>query len=388
MRDAKGFAPENQPFMRRPSMGPALLVAAAMAALAVYTVPRGLTARDTLMSENDPASIADRALDTRFNADVARKGIEAALADNDADLAKSFVDLAAARHAALDPVLVAKVDAAAQEAASTRHAAESFALGLVTGEPNDTAGLAGTALGDLFVFGDIRDAVREGKRLAVGEPADKVVLGLACLGLAVTAGTYATFGAAAPVRTGLTLAKVARKTGRLGADMAGAIGRMLRGVVDWSRLKNAISFTSVTEPALALRAARESVKLGRAGGLVDLARDIGRVQAKAGTRAALEGLKLAQSPREMARVAKLAEKEGSRTRAILKVLGRAAIVLPLFLFQSATSILGALFTVFAFVAALKSAVERTTLRIVRYRKERRRLRERRRFAALVAARGA
>jgi hypothetical protein len=96
----------------------------------------------------------------------------------------------------------------------------------------------------------------------------------------------------------------------------------------------------------------------------------------------------AVSPREMARVAKLAEKEGSRTRAILKVLGRAAIVLPLFLFQSATSILGALFTVFAFVAALKSAVERTTLRIVRYRKERRRLRERRRFAALVAARGA
>jgi hypothetical protein len=373
--------------MRRPSIGPALLVAAAMAALAVYTVPRGLTARDTLMSENDPASIADRALDTRFNADVARKGIEAALADNDADLAKSFVDLAAARHAALDPVLVAKVDAAVEEAASAKHAAESFALGLVSGEPTDTAGLAGTGLGDLFVFGDIRDAVREGKRLAVGEPADKVVLGLACLGLAVTAGTYATLGATAPVRAGLTLAKVARKTGRLGADMAGTIGRMLRGVVDWGRLKKAITFTSSAQPALALRATRESVNLGRAGGLVDLARDIGRVQAKAGTRAALEGLKLAQSPREMARVAKLAEKEGSRTRAILKVLGRAAIVLPLFLIQSATSILGALFTVFAFVAALKSMVERTTLRIVRDRKERRRLRERRRFAALVAARG-
>ena len=388
MRDAKGFAPEDQPFMRRPSIGPALLVAAVMAVLAAYAVPRGLAARDTLTIEDDPARIADRALDQRFNADVARSGIEAALAGKDADLAKSFVDLAATRHVALEPALVAKVDAAVQEEASAKHAAESFALGLVTGEPNDTAGLAGTALGDLFVFGDVRDAVREGKRLAFGQPADEVVLGLACVGLAITAGTYATLGAAAPVRAGLTVAKVARKTGRLGAEMAGTIGRMLRGVVDWGRLKKAITVTSVSEPAVALRAARESVKLGRAGGLVDLARDIGRVQSKAGTRAAFEGLKISESPRDMARVAKLAQKEGSRTRAILKVLGRAAIVLPLFLFQSASSILGALLTVFAFVAALKSAVERTTLRIVRYRKEQRRLRERRRFAALIASRGA
>ena len=34
------------------------------------------------------------------------------------------------------------------------------------------AALAGTAVGDLFVFGDIRDALREGKRLAAGEQAD------------------------------------------------------------------------------------------------------------------------------------------------------------------------------------------------------------------------
>src|SRR6185437_3305760 len=102
MRDAKGFAPGDQSVMRRPSIGPALLVAVAMAVLAAYTVPRGLAARDTLTAQDDPASIADRALDTRFNADVARSGIEAALADKDPDLAKSFVDLAAARHVALD----------------------------------------------------------------------------------------------------------------------------------------------------------------------------------------------------------------------------------------------------------------------------------------------
>ena len=56
----------------------------------------------------------------------------------------------------------------------------TFGRGLLTGEPDDLVGLAGTALGDLFVFGDIRDAVREGSRLAKGEHADELVLGLAC----------------------------------------------------------------------------------------------------------------------------------------------------------------------------------------------------------------
>jgi hypothetical protein len=373
--------------MRRPSIGPALLVATVLAVLAVYAVPRGLEARTQLAIEDDPARIADRALDQAFNADVARRGVETALANHDADLAQSFVDLARARKVDLDPALTAKVDAAVQEANSTRHAAESFARGLVTGDPEDGAGLAGTALGDLFVFGDIRDAVREGTHLALGQPADELVLGLACVGLAITAGTYATLGVGAPARAGLTLAKAARKTGRLGADMTSAIGRMLRGTIDWSRLKKAIVGASIAEPALAIRAARDAVKLRRVGGLIDLARDVGRVQAKAGTRAALDGLKIAESPREMARVAQLAAKKGSRTRAILKVLGRAAIVLPLFFFESVTSILGALFTVLGFIAALKSATERTTLRIVRHRKERRRLNEQRRFAALTAARG-
>jgi len=37
-----------------------------------------------------------------------------------------------------------------------------FATGLVTGDADDVASLSGTVAGDLFVFGDIRDVVREG----------------------------------------------------------------------------------------------------------------------------------------------------------------------------------------------------------------------------------
>ena len=269
---------------------PVMIAAALFAALAVYVVPRGIAARDTLAMADDPVRIADRALATNFNSAVATREIEAALADNDADLARSFVELADTRHVPLDPALTAKVNAAVAEASSTSHTLVSFARGFVTGVPEDGAALAGTALGDLFVFGDIRDAAREGTHLALGEPADKMILGLACVGFAITAGTYATVGLAAPARVGLTLAKAARKTGRLGGRLAVAIGRMVRQAVDWSRLRKAVPACPSPTPAAAARVAREAVKVERAGGLLNLAADVGRIERKAGARAAMESL--------------------------------------------------------------------------------------------------
>ena len=79
----------------------------------------------------------------------------------------------------LDPPLVARVNEAVAKAESNTQMLESFAQGLVTGEPKDAAGLAGTMSGDLFVFGDIRDAVREGTRWANGEQTPSPVRGRA-----------------------------------------------------------------------------------------------------------------------------------------------------------------------------------------------------------------
>jgi hypothetical protein len=390
MRDADGFAPLEMRQARPPRrprrmlvVVPVLLAVATFAALAVWLVPHGVDAGARIATESEPAAVADRMLDDKFNADVAVRGIDEALADNDADLAKSFVELADARHVAIDDERRKKVAAAVADAASASTAMKSFAYGFVSGEPTDATSFAGTALGDLFVFGDIRDAVREGGRLAMGQQADELVLGLACVGLAITAGTYATVGAGAPVRVGLTLAKAARKTGRLSGRLAGSVGRMLRGVVDWAALKKAISGMSVAEPALAVRAARDAVKVERAGKLVDLARDVGKVEAKAGTQAALDGLKLAETPAEMSRVAKLAEKAGGKTRAILKVGGRTAIMLGAAVFDLASWVLGALFAVLGFVASLKRGTERLTESWLNRRKRRR---ERQRGAMMLAPR--
>ncbi len=355
----------KQNVLRESRIGIALLAAALLAAAAVYTVPR---AADAVSGLDDPARIVGRALDGTFDAVIAQREVEAALAAQDSELAQSFIDLARARHVMIDPALAEKVAAETAESATMRYRAKSFARGLVTGEPQDMASLAGTTLGDLFVFGDIRDALREGTRYVRGEQVDQLVLGLAATGIAITAGTYATFGAATPARAGLTLVKAARKTGRLGAELTESLGRMVR---------------QTSFPAAA-RAARDTAKVERAGSLLHLVRDVGRVEKAAGGRAALDALKIAKEPRDITRIAKLAEKEGSRTRAVLKIAGRRAIMLAALAFDASLWLLGALFAVLGFVSALKGLVERTALRIFRRRRERRMRRAMQQIAALPA----
>ena len=137
----------------------AWLGAGLFALAALFCVPLALEANSLLFAAEDPVAITDRALTRAFDGTVAAHEIQSALDANDADLAASFVDLAADQGVALEPELKQRVAAAVEQANSAAAAAGSFASGLITGEPKDMAGLAGTALGDLFVFGDIRDAI-------------------------------------------------------------------------------------------------------------------------------------------------------------------------------------------------------------------------------------
>src|SRR5712672_1653526 len=155
----------------------ALAVALGVAALTI--VPLGFEAESLLAAQDDPVALADRAIAHSFDSAAATREINAALLANDPDLAKSFLELARDRNVPVDPALAQKVELANAASATAARSLESFTRGLIVGEPDDLSGLAGTIAGDLFVIGDIRDAVREGGRLAAGQEADQLILGLA-----------------------------------------------------------------------------------------------------------------------------------------------------------------------------------------------------------------
>jgi hypothetical protein len=348
--------------------------------------PRARDAGAILAAQDDPAALSDAQLNSALrnnpstvsqsavSPSAVAENIEAALAANDADLANSFVDLARAKNIPINDELSKRVGDAVAEAGSTAHFAKGFASGLVTGNADDVASMSGTVTGDLFVFGDIRDVVREGKHLAMGEDTDRLVLGLAAAGLAVTAATYVSVGGAAPVRAGLTLVKDARKVGRLGEGLTLWAGRSARDLVDTPMLENAVETASVLRPGESVRAIKAAFRPEQAAGLVRLAKDVGRVGEKAGARGALDTLKLAEGPEDVARAARLAESKGGQTRAILKMLGRGALLLAAGAFDLTLWVFAALVALFGLLASIKATTERMTQSWLD-RKKRRRLRQ-------------
>ena len=371
--------------MKRLGIGSALAGTAVCALACALLWPHARDAGAILAAQDDPAELSDLELNSalRNNAAVIAGNIEAALTAGDADLADSFVDLAREKNISLSDDLSRRVSDAVREENSTSHRATRFATGLVTGNADDVASLSGTVAGDLFVLGDIRDVVREGKHLAMGEDTDRLVLGLAAVGLVVTAATYVSVGGAAPVRAGLTMVKDARKVGRLGEGLTEWAGRSAREMVDMPVLQNAVASGSVMRPGQTVTAIRAAFSAEKAGALVRLAKDVGRVGERAGFRAAQDTLKVAEGPEDLARAARLAESRGGQTRAILKLLGRGALLLAAGAFNLTLWVFGALLALFGFLSSIKATTERLTQSWL-IRKKARRLRKQMAAAAQPA----
>src|SRR6202171_3664692 len=359
--------------MKRTRLSLAVACMVASAAVGAALWPHAREASAILVAQDEPAQLADIGINSalRNNPALIEENIEAALAAHDADLANSFVELAREKNLALDDALSTRVSDAVAEEKSASHFARGFATGLVTGNADDVASLSGTVAGDLFVFGDIRDVVREGKHLAMGEDTDRLLLGLATAGLAVTAATYVSVGGVAPVRAGLALVKDGRKVGRLGEGLTRWAGRSARQIVDAPMLQNAVASGSILRPGQTVSAIKAAFRAEKAGALVRLAKDVGRVSEKAGMRGALDTLRIAEGPKDVARAARLAESKGGQTRAILKVLGRGALLLAAGAFNLTLWVFGALLALFGFLSSIKATTERLTLSWLTRKKARR-----------------
>lgn len=347
-------------------------VAVCAAAFALFW-PHAEQSGRVLAVQDDPVELSDIQINSVLRNDPAtlEHQIEDALAAGDADLANSFVDVADARGIVLPDSVRGRVTAAVADEQSATHVARRFVTGLVTGNADDVASLSGTVAGDLFVFGDVRDAVREGKHLATGENVDRIVLGLAVAGLAVTAATYVSVGGAAPVRAGLTLVKDARKVGRLGSGLSRWAGRSAREVIDTPVLEHAVADASLVQPGQTVRAIKAAFRTEKAGALVRFAKNVGRIGEKAGARGAFDALKIAEGPKDVARAARLAESKGGQTRAIMKILGRGALLLTAGAFNFTLWIFGAIVALLGFLASIKATTERLTLAWIARRKVRR-----------------
>jgi hypothetical protein len=146
-------------------------------------------------------------------------------------------------------------------------------------------------------------------------------------------------------------------------------------------LQHAVASGSMMRPGQTMSAIRAAFHAEKAGALVRVAKDVGRVSEKAGARGALDTLRIAEGPEDVARAARLAESRGGQTRAVLKMLGRGALLLAAGAFNLSLWVFGALLALFGLLSSIKATTERLTQSWLD-RKKTRRLRKQ--MAALSA----
>ncbi|MDQ0467955.1 hypothetical protein [Labrys wisconsinensis] len=302
-----------------------LFALASLGGAGLVALPAAYQSAALLTAGDDPAAISALRLTPALTTDRIAAEADGALAAGDANLAESFVALADQHGVPVDAARRARVEQAA--AGSVSETAYDFARGAVVGDVGGITGLAGAFAGDMVGIGDVRDLTREGWRAARGEEVDKLIVGLAAVGLAVTAATWGSLGETAPLRGGLSLVKKARRAGTLSRELTESVGRALAKAIDGPALERALAAAGRLELPTAAKEAARAIQPAAVAPLGAMGRDAFTLFRRADARTVEDVLAVARSPAEVGRAARLSERLGRGTRAALKVLGRGALLL-------------------------------------------------------------
>ena len=292
-----------------------------LVAMGFYALPQGLAAAQFLTGPRDEAASADYLL-THKTADDYTATAEQALAAPDEDLAAAIAQLAAARGVALPADLTARIKAA-EDAAAARTGADAW-NGFLSGDAPNEAALAGAVAADLTGVGDVRDLYTQATRYLSGEEIDPLIIGLATVGLGLTAATVATLGATAPKKAGVSALKALKRSGRLSPQLAQEVGVVAANALDGPALGLVGTSMARFDIAAARAASGRVLNAEAVSTLKGLGTDVATIGGNAGYRTTVAALGSAKSVKEMGVIARLSARFGTATRAVM-VLGGGAL---------------------------------------------------------------
>lgn len=318
----------------------------------------------------DPFSIAEFRL-RRLPTAVLVSEIEQTAEQGDISQARSLIEVAKKYGHQIPDEVVAKT----KESMSGMvwRNSHGFLNGVVSGEVDTPASIAGSLAADYFVIGDLRDVVTEGTKYSRGEDYDKLTLCLATFGLmTIPPGS-------GPLDSGASLIKTASKAKKLSSGMISMLRTANSELIDMRALRRGLSQTSIPSlrmPNLTVmkeslqsitiddinrrdfsklkRMAAEmmpvdvaSIRRNFDGVLVKRGVDevklfttsTGSIVANGGVTGALKALEHADNAKELERFAKLAERTSDETSSVIRLLGKKAIYLADLIYQVVAGLL-------------------------------------------------
>lgn len=285
---------------------------AASLVLSGYEIlPRAVEAVRIFGVRDDPVQMLLYRLSGLGKADY-EKEIAAALAKDDAELARSLANLAAGRGIQVNPALLQQIDDA-EQFSLTRSAGQLWD-GVVTGQADSPTAFAGAVASDLTVVGDVRDLVQQ----AWAYPdQDNLTVALAATGIVMTAALTFTGGTSAAGKIGVSALKAAKRMGRLSKALEKQLIRLTADAVD-SRVLRDIgrnlgdwNITAATDEAKRLIKPRVVEELGETGSALK------GVFMKQGYRGTLQVLESAESTGDVRQLERMSDRLGGKFRGAL-----------------------------------------------------------------------
>jgi hypothetical protein len=245
--------------------------------------------------------------------------IRTALDNGDGDLARSLVALAADHDITIAPELTGRI--AALPAVDLGNVLQQGWACVASGDFDSEAGFACVVATDLTGIGDVRDLAGVGGHYLQGTPVNYRTLGIASVGLTLTAATFASIGGMLPLRAGASFVKTMSKLGKLPPKLAGEVGTALAKSVDKAALAEVVTLAGgfrigeMGRP-LARLFDPKSVAL-----VSDLATDFGTIGKVGGVRAMKLSAEAVSDIKDVKVLARTAERYQDRYLGVMRLLG-------------------------------------------------------------------
>lgn len=323
-----------------------------LAAAGVFVLPLGSQHWQMVSAADDPVILSEFRLSAALSSARLESEINDALAERDTELAESLIALASERGIPVAAEQHARLQALKDGA--ILQATTDFGHGLVAGARESGASVAGALVGDVIGYGDLRDLALEGRKWADGEGPDTTVLAIAAAGLAISAATWLSVGGALPARNGLSALKAASKAKVLSPALTANLTRAAAGAIDGPALSASLAAASRLNLTAARVHAGRIIRPAALARFTTLGQDAGVLYGRTGQRGLRQVLTLSVDAGDIGRAAKLSQAKGVTTRAILKVLGRGALVLG----ALSLSAVGWMFAIVGYALALAMLAQR------------------------------
>lgn len=251
--------------------------------------------------------------------------VNEALDEGRYDDADMYVEIATYAEIPLSDETQARHEAANSLVRQVARGTGSFFEGFISGEGSDNAAFIGAITSDLTVIGDLRDIGEEGTKLVAGEDYSQLILGLSVVGVAATGATIASGGSALPVKVGVSLMKVAKRTGSLTRAFARQLRRIVSEAVNFRGLRTSLRSVRLTDTTATRRAITnyaDNINIQRLTPVLD---DMATMQRAAGPAESVRLLSRVEDVNDLRRVSRMSASLGTKTRGVMVLTGKTSL---------------------------------------------------------------